>query len=257
MTTDTSKLARGLIEARRQGKLASYAPETAPAGVAEAMLVQKEVMAAIGETVAGWKVGYTPDGIPVGAPIYNGVTCRSGATLHPGPSGKSGIEVEIALLLGKDLPPRPERPYGRDEILEASEALLAGIEIVESRFPAPPKPPFIVLLADNISNGAYARGKEVKDFRGLDLSRLRCRLAVDGRNIHDGVGGHAKGDPLAPVIDYANNPCDLMGGLKAGQFVTTGTLNGCPFIEGACKVMAEIEGLGRVELEIRPPRSKP
>jgi 2-keto-4-pentenoate hydratase len=209
------------------------------------------VTEAIGATVAGWKVGYTPDGIPVAAPIYGGDTHSSGAAPRVGPSRKSGIEVEIALLLGKDLPPRQGGPYGRAEILEATQALLAGVEIVASRFPDPPKPPFLVLLADNISNGCYVRGKEVKEFRGLDLAQLRCRLSIDGRSLHDGIGGHAKGDPLTPVIDYANRPCDRLGGLKAGQIVTTGTLNGCPIIEGACRIVAEVEGLGKVELEIK------
>jgi 2-keto-4-pentenoate hydratase len=251
MAIDMSKLERALIEARRQGKLAAFAPDLVPAGIADAMAIQKTVKEAVGASVAGWKVGYAPDGTPVAAPLYGNVIYRNGAALGVGPSGKSGIEVEIALRLIKDLPPRLGRPYSRTEILDASQALLAGVEIVEARFPDPPKPPFLALLADNISNGGYVCGPDAKDARELDLSRLRCTLVVDGRAVHEGVGGHAKGDPLVPVIDYANNPCDLLGGLKAGQIVTTGTLNGCPFIEGACRIVAEIEGLGKVEVEIK------
>ncbi|SED34869.1 2-keto-4-pentenoate hydratase [Rhizobiales bacterium GAS188] len=250
MNADPTGLARALIDARRQGKLAAFSAALVPADVAEAMAVQREVAQAVGASVAGWKVGYTPEGIPVAGPLYASLMHRGGARVRVGPSHKSGIEVEIALRLGKDLPPRPGRPYGRSEILDAAAALLIGVEIVEARFPDPPKPPFLTLLADNISNGGYVSGPDVTDFRGLDLSHLRCSLSVDGRIIHDSVGGHAKGDPLAPALDYANQPCDLLGGLKAGQVVTTGTLSGCPFIEGACKVAAEIEGLGKVEFEI-------
>jgi 2-keto-4-pentenoate hydratase len=251
MTFARSTLADALIDARRRGTLAAFTARMAPASIAEAMGVQKAVTEAIGASVAGWKVGYAPEGVPVAAPLYAGVIHRGGEVLDVGPSGKSGIEVEIALLLGKDLPPRPGRPYGRAELLDACEALLAAVEIVETRLPDPPKPPYLALLADNISHGSFVRGDDVKTFHKLALERLNCRLRLDGRVIHEGVGGHAMGDPLVPVIDYANHPCDLLGGLRAGQIVTTGTLSGCPFIEGAGKIQAEIEGLGEVRFEIK------
>jgi 2-keto-4-pentenoate hydratase len=250
MSEASTELGRALIEAHQTRRLVNFAPRLVPASVAEAMRVQKEVIDAVGASVAGWKVGYTPDGIPVAGPIYAGVMHAGGAVLRHGPLGKSGIEVEIALLLGQDLPPRPGKPYRRDEVLAATRALIAGIEIVAPRFPDPPKPPFLAILADNIGNGAYLRGAEISDFRGLDLAHLRARLTIDGRTVHDAIGGHAKGDPLAPVVDYANRPCDLLGGLRAGQVVTTGTLSGCPYVDGAAKVTAEIGGLGEVRLEI-------
>jgi 2-keto-4-pentenoate hydratase len=214
------------------------------------MAIQAAVASGIGASVAGWKVGYTQDATPVAAPLYGDATHPAGARLRLGPSGVSGIEVEIALRLRRDLPPRPDAPYGRDDILDASEAVLAGVEIVEGRFPREPRPPFLALLADNISNHAYVRGNDVKVAGGLDLAKLRVRLAIDGEAVHEGVGGHASGDPLIPVIDYANRPCDLLGGMKAGQIVTTGTLSGCPLIEGECRIEASIEGLGTVTLDI-------
>jgi 2-keto-4-pentenoate hydratase len=249
MTIAQSQLGRALIQARRDATLVQLSTELVPTDVARAMRVQKEVMDAIGASVAGWKVGYTPEGIPVAAPLFAADIYRSGATLRHGPARKSGIEAEIALVLGEDLPPRPGRPYSRDEILAASRAALAGIEIVAPRFTEPPKP-FLAAVADNIGNGAYVLGPEVKDFRGLDLTRLRSQVKIDGRTTHDAVGGHPKGDPLAPVVDYANAPCDLLGGLKAGQVVTTGSLSGCPYVEGAIKIVVEIEGLGVVDLKI-------
>ena len=252
MTIASRKLADALIEARRAGRLARLTPDLVPVDIAAAMRTQKVVAEAIGGSIGGWKVGYTPDAIPVAAPIYAHLMHRSGATLGQGPSRRSGIEVEIALLLGRDLPPRPGRAYGRTDILDAAQALLAGIEIVEPRFPESSKPPFLAILAANINNGGYVRGEEVRDFRGLDLSHLRASLVIDGRKVHEGVGGHAKLDPLIPVLDYANTPCDLLGGLRAGHIVTTGTLSGCPYVEGAAKVVAEIEGLGEVEVEIKP-----
>ena len=250
MTEPSAELARVLIEARKGARLASFSPALIPESLAGAMRVQKAVAQAIGARVGGWKVGYMPDGTPVAGPLYAADMHESGARLRHGPLRKSGIEVEIAILLARDLPPRPGKPYGRDDILAATAAVLAGVEIVASRFPDPPKPPFLAILADNIGNGGYVRGAETGEFARLDLARLRARLVIDGRVTHDAVGGHAKGDPLLPVIDYANAPCDLLGGLKAGQLVTTGTLSGCPYVEGAASITAEIEGLGEVRLII-------
>ena len=250
MTADALPLARALIERRRNQRLLPFNAELTPRDINESMAIQGVVAHAVGASVAGWKVGYTPDMIPVAAPLYAQVMHQSGARLRIGPSGESGIEVELALRLRHDLPPRPGAPYNRNDILNATQAILAGVEIVESRFPREPRPSFLALLADNISNGAYVCGSDVKVDSALDLGSLRVLLAVDGRLIHEGVGGHASGDPLAPVIDYANRPCDVFGGLKAGQIVTTGSLSGCPFIQGACRIEASIDGLGKVALEI-------
>jgi 2-keto-4-pentenoate hydratase len=249
VTADTQPLAMALIDARHNQRLLHFSTELTPRDVREAMAIQGVVARAIGASVAGWKVGYTPDLIPVAAPLFARATHRSGARLRVGPSGESGIEVELALRLRRDLPPQPA-PYSRDDILNATQAILAGVEIVESRFPREPRPLFLALLADNVSNRAYVCGSDVKVDRALDLATLRVSLTVDGRTIHEGVGGHASGDPLAPVVDYANRPCDVFGGLKAGQIVTTGSLSGCPFIEGACRIEASINGLGKVVLEI-------
>lgn len=250
MSSQPTPFAAALIEARRRRGVAPFTSPIAPATIAEAMAIQKEVADAMGASVAGWKVGYAPDGSPVAGPIYTTVMHASGDALPLGPSAKSGIEVELAVRLSKDLPRRPGRPYERTEILDACEALLMGVEIVESRFADAPKLPFLALLADNSSNGAFVGGQEVREFRGLELSRLRCKLALDGKVAHEGVGGHAKGDPLVALIDYVNRPCDALGGLRAGQIVTTGTLSGCPYVAGAVKVFAELEGLGEVAFEI-------
>jgi 2-keto-4-pentenoate hydratase len=250
MSPGRRPFATALIEARRRGGLAPLTPQITPANIADAMAIQKEVADALGASVAGWKVGYAPDGVPVAGPIYATVMHASGDAIPLGPSARSGIEVELALRLSKDLPSRPARPYARMEILDACEALLIGVEIVESRLAEPPKPPFLALLADNSGNGAFVRGREVRDFRGLELSRLHCKLALDGKVVHEGMGGHAKGDPLLALLDYVNRPCDAFGGLRAGQIVTTGTLSGCPYAEGAVKVFAELEGLGEVAFEV-------
>lgn len=130
---ETAGLAQTLIEAQQEARLAAFRPSLVPANVAAAMAVQRDVARALGAKVAGWKVGYTPEGAPVAGPVYAKRLHPNGGKLPVGPSRKSGLEVEIALRLGKDLPRRSE-PYTRAELLDPASALLIGVEIVEARF---------------------------------------------------------------------------------------------------------------------------
>ena len=219
-----------------------------PATMAEAMEVQAAVAAALGAEVAGWKVGYTPDGTPFAAPLYAGYMETSGACLPLRQGGVWGVEPEIAVRLGRDLPPRPGQPYSRAEIMDAIAAVLAGIEIVGSRIIDHGAAPFPVRIADNFMNAAYVAGAELADWRHLDLTALRATLSLGGKVAHDAVGGHPNGDPLKPLQDYANAQCDRLGGLKAGQIVTTGSLCGLVPVPGAVETVAAIEGIGEARL---------
>ncbi|MCK7495249.1 MAG: hypothetical protein MZW92_32265 [Comamonadaceae bacterium] len=58
-------------------------------------------------------------------------------------------------------------------------------------------------------------GGATPDCRGLDLSRLRVRFAVDGTTVHDKVGGHPQGDPIEPIRAYLARANDALGGLRA------------------------------------------
>lgn len=215
-----------------------------PATMAEAMEVQAEVAAALGVEVAGWKVGFSPDGTPFAAPLYRCYVEKSGAHLPMRDGGVWGVEAEIAVRLARDLPPRPGQPYTRAEIMDAIGAVLTGIEIVGSRIIDHNAAPFAARIADNFMNAGYVAGAELADWRHLDLKSLRATLTLGGKVVHDAVGGHPNGDPLKPLEDWANAQCDRLGGLKAGQIVTTGSLCGLVPMPDAVEVVAAVEGIG-------------
>lgn len=221
-----------------------------PATVHEGMAVQAEVAQQLGASVAGWKVGAGPERIPDGAPLYAHLVQESGASFPVRKSGLWGVEPEIGVRLKSDLPPRADASYTREEIAEAVGAVFAGIEIVASRlidFKAAPYPAF---LADNIGNAGYIVGREVEDWRGLDLSQLHATLTVGGETVLDAAGGHPYGDPLAPLLNYANAQCDGLGGLKAGQIITTGSLCGLVAVIRPCDATLVIEGLGETRVRL-------
>ncbi len=219
-----------------------------PSTMTEAMQVQAAVAEALGAEVGGWKVGFSPEGTPFAAPLFSAYMEKTGAHLPMRHGGVWGVEPEIAVRLGRDLPPRPGQPYSRAEIMDAIAAVLTGIEIVGSRIVDHDSAPFPVRIADNFLNAGYVAGAELAEWRHLDLTRLRATLTIGGKAVHDAAGGHPNGDPLKPLEDHANAQCDRLGGLKAGQIVTTGSLCGLVKVPEPGAVVAAVEGIGEAQV---------
>jgi 2-keto-4-pentenoate hydratase len=243
-------LAHMLVEAHRAQTPLVYRADLDPGDAGRAYAIQAQVAEGLGAKVAGWKCGAMDAGrLVFGAPILDLYTRESGGTWRL-PKGQSlKIEVEIAIRLGRDLPVRNTR-YTRAEILDATAEVFCGVELVGARFANAGDASFAAKLADNFNNAGYVVGGGAKNFAALDLSALRSKLWIDGKLAHDAVGGHGHGDPLVPVVAWASQHCDALGGLRAGQFVTTGTLNKPPTVDRPAHIEIEVEGLGRAAFDI-------
>lgn len=242
-------LSARLAEARRTRTPCALGPEDAVRDAASAYRVQAEVAECVGTRVAGWKVGASPapGRLAMAGPIF-ACDMRDDGGLYRLASGEAvKVEVELGLRLARDL---PARILSRSEILSAAESIFVGLELVGSRYQCPDAVPFESRVADNFNNAAYVVGAAIGSPAGLDLAALPCRLRIDGATVADHVGGHADGDPLAPLMAWAAVQADVCGGLRAGQFVTTGTLN-VPFdMARAGLIEAELAGVGRVSLRL-------
>ena len=246
-----STLAAKLADARRTLKFIDFDPAIACKDIAEAYAVQAEVARLIGADVAGWKVGLLPEGKGGwAAPIFGVSTIASGGTFHfKGDMDSVKVEAELGVRFARDLPPRPGKPYSREEVLDAVGAIFAGVELVGTRFRKGVQLPFATRLADGFANTAYTPGPDFKDFRSLDLSKIRCVLKQDGKIISDREGGHQQGDPMVPVVAWANVQADRFGGIKAGQYITTGTLTEPYDLDAAVTLENELVGIGKAVLK--------
>lgn len=226
--------------------------EPAPADHAAAYDVSAGVRAALGETVGGWKVGQAPDATkaPMGAPMYASGFLKSGGRFALKAGRPMIPEIEIAVRLARDLPPRPGKPYTRDEILDHCDSLLLGVELIERRIPKGAA--FTLNLADDLGNIGYVVGPEVPvaAARALDLANLHCRFLIGDTVQNDRKGGHPKGDPLASLLDWANAQRDRHGGMKAGHVVTLGSLTPMVEMTAPAPLRAELEGFGAISVEI-------
>jgi 2-keto-4-pentenoate hydratase len=241
-----SKAARLLIEARRTGvALAELPADCRPKNVSEAHAVQDEVNRELGEPIGGWKANAPPGGETQRGAIFERVIFASPARIPASIVPLLGVEAEIAFRFLKDLPPRT-RDYGRDEIGDAVAAF-AAIEVVDARMRDYNKIPLLDRLADNICNGAFVHGETVGAWRKLPIDRLRVRLQIDGRTIADKIGGHPIDDPVGPAVALVNH-LRTHGGVKAGQFVTTGSCTGIEYAKPGQTVTASFDGLGSAEV---------
>src|SRR5579859_3034127 len=119
-----------LVEARRTGRLLDGLPPSChPASVADSEAIQAQVIVALGEAVAGWKVAML-NGELMGGAILAPRVFASPAQVPAGLTPLRGVEAEIAFHFDRDMRPRAAA-YDYAEVA-ASVTALAAIEIVDS-----------------------------------------------------------------------------------------------------------------------------
>ncbi|MBN9076144.1 MAG: 2-keto-4-pentenoate hydratase [Rhizobiales bacterium] len=198
-----------------------------PQNVEQAMRAQ--AVASAGHPVAGWKVAIGPEGMPVAAPLLDIANAESHNEVRRQNSNPVAVEVEIAFRLGSDIV--PGRSYSREDIRRRVDSVHIGVELIGPRLVEGDKAPFPLFLADRLGNGGYVVGPELES-GAIDLLMSGSEplpamsVCVDGREILNVRPHHPNGDPLAPLVAYANAQIDQLGGLRRGQFVTTGSLCG-------------------------------
>lgn len=210
------------------------------------MQVQALVQRRLAKPVGGWKVAIGPQQLPVAAPLLDLLPDSSEIRLFR----NCTIEVELAVLLRKDLPKRETGSYQRADILESIENVVMGIEMIGGRFDSATSVPFLSFLADNLGNRAYVVGGTVPRTALSEVNGLDCHVTLGGQTLYQAPAAHPAGDPLLPLLAYANAQNDCLGGLKAGQVVTTGSLCGVLPVSGAGLLEASVAKVGRVSVRI-------
>lgn len=244
MDSETGVMATRLVRARLSGEDVSNSGLPVPDNMASAMQVQALVQAQLARPVAGWKVAIAADNVPVAAPLLEVYPAASEIRLFQ----KCTIEVELAVVLGKELPRRGAGSYNRSDIIDAIESLVVGIEVIGGRFDSGASVPFLSFLADNLGNRAYVIGDRLPLSILDQVGGLACHVTLDESSIYQAPAAHPAGDPLLPLLAYANRQSDCLGGLKAGQVVTTGSLCGVIPVHTAGLLNARLDKVGEVSI---------
>lgn len=251
LSPQEKNLAEALLEARTAGKLVDPQSVPVPADMASAMRVQAWVSRQLGEKIIGWKVGFSPENVAFAAPLSDSAVLKAPACWLQKPGPDFRIEIEIGIRLAKDLPVRPDRPYSREELADAIDTVFCGIEMLASRYSDPSELTFLQGLADNSHNGGYILGEEKKTMTiPGPLDRMTCRATLDGMELFNAAPKHPQNDILLPVIAYASAQNDGLGGLKAGQIITTGSLSGVISSPKGGKFIASLTGFDEMIVDL-------
>jgi 2-keto-4-pentenoate hydratase len=208
-----------------------------PADRSDGYVIQAAVAGLSGQCVVGWKIAATSlvgqAHIGVDGPLAGGLLndrvleCQKSGdalwrvSLHG--NLMRVAEAEFAFRLGQSLPAR-ERVYGVQEVLDAVDSLHPAIELPDSRYDNFARVGAPQLIADSACACWLIVGEATRaDWRRQDLAAHTVETFLNERPAETGVGANVLGDPRLALTWLANELRTYGPGLRAGDFVTTGT----------------------------------
>jgi 2-keto-4-pentenoate hydratase len=263
MEPDAVRAARFLAEGH--ARLAPFEPVPqifAPRTIQQAFAAQDALQAIMTDTlgpVAGWKIALTTRVMqqmvgwhePVPGAVFARTVHRSPAQVHAERFTHLGIECELAVRLGADLPAHGA-PYDRDAVAAAVAAVMPAFELVDdrrvdySRFAAN----ILSFVADNAWNAGVVLGAPVTDWHTLDLASLHGVLSVNGEPEGEGHGRDVMGHPLDALTWLANALAARGRGLAAGMLIMTGSIVATRFVAAGDEAAFRLGALGEVHASI-------
>src|SRR5215470_3290591 len=228
------------------------------ADLAAAYGVQRRFVELMGETagaVAGYKIGLTSArmqkmcGIdqPIAGAIFGTRVMASGVTLQARRYHHVGLEFEVGVRLGRDLP-RAQAPFTRERVAEAVDGVCAAVEVVDDRHADYATLEALSLIADNSWNAGAVLGTFATSWDNLE--EASGVVWLNGQEIDRGYGRDVLGHPFVPLAWLANHHAESGGALRAGDVVLTGSLITTRFPKEAGAFRYELAGIGTVELAV-------
>jgi 2-keto-4-pentenoate hydratase len=203
--------------------------------------------------MVGYKIGCTSAVMqqyldiphPCGGGVFAKGVHDSGASLRAGDFVRVGVECEIAVRLGRDLP-ASEAPFTADNVAQAIEAYLPAIEIVDDRYVKWETMGAPTLVADDFFAAGCVLGAPVARTKAPDLLEVIGRAVINGVEVSRGTGADVLGHPHNALAWLANHLADNGKALRAGQIVLTGSLVKTAWLNAGDGVRMELSGLGTV-----------
>ena len=187
---------------------------------------------------------------PCAGVIFEKTVLRRSASVPRSGFVRLGIECEIAVELAHDLMPAG-MPVDRESAGKAVGAVMAAIELVDERYANFRTLGIPTLIADDFFDSGCLLGEAVRDWRKLDLARLAGITYINGVEVGRGIGALVMGHPLEALAWLANTRAKHgFDPLKAGEFVTLGSVVETKWLDAGDEVRVEIDQLGELMLSV-------
>ena len=227
-----------------------------PGTLDDAYAIQKELhcmLSGLWGPLAGYKLAYTTPVMqeragldhPVLGGVFQKTIMRSPVVLNFTEYVNLGIELEIGVTLGKDLP-ASGAPYTRDTVAPAVAEVATAFEIVDMRTPddLTTEERTLMSVAVNILNAGVVLGDPITDWQNLDLVNCKGAMTINHEPVGAGYGRDVMGHPFEPLVWLANELSARNHPLKAGDTVITGSLVPPTPLGFASEARISIDGLG-------------
>lgn len=234
-----------LIRARRAAApIENLKDAETPTDLREVYAIQDAIAADFGQ-IGGFKVGApSPTDEPFFAPMPKAWMVANNASLAGEHYRLCGVEAEIAFEFGRDLAPRKD-PYTREEVAAAVSQCVPAIELLESAYSDPRAVPRFTMFADLQMHGGFVPGAAIANWQSIDWSKEAVELLVDGKVEVARTGSNPGGSDLLRLLTYlANEGAERTGGIRAGQWVTTGSWTGATWLQPGRTVEARFASAG-------------
>ncbi|MEJ8571704.1 fumarylacetoacetate hydrolase family protein [Microbaculum marinum] len=247
-----AEIGAAVASARRRGTMMAAPAGWPPAGSGAAEEIQAAAAAAMGEPVAGWKIGATSreaqaimgcDG-PFFGPLFAPRVHEGGSSL-PFVEGTLGVECEYAFRISTDQP-AVKSDYDDQSVADLVGACHPALEIVGRRVRGDGFPSVNEAIADFALNVAFVHGPRIDGWRDADLAGTPVRGFVGEEETNAGHGSNVLGHPLKALAWLANALAVRGTGLKAGDWVSTGTCLGVVPAAAGSTVSGDYGRMGRV-----------
>jgi 2-oxo-3-hexenedioate decarboxylase/2-keto-4-pentenoate hydratase len=260
MTDRIAEAAAAIADARLSGKRLGVLTEAIrPRDEGEAYRVQHKVHGRLSAGGFGKRVGYKIActtkvmqeylGIPnpCSAGVFTAGVHRNGVVLNQDDFRRIGIECEIAVRFGRDLPIGSRR-FEPADVGEAVAAYMPAVEIVDDRYVDWRKTDTPTLIADDFFAAGCVLGEPVAANTVGDIAAMIGTTTINGVEAGRGRGSDVMGHPLNALAWLANTLATRGTSLKAGEIVLTGSLVETKWLNRGDVVTVDVSGLGTIDM---------
>ena len=221
-----------------------------PADREAAYRVQQQMLARMGTSIAGWKVGTAPlpDAVwsaPLPQPCVLESPARAQLARHP----VCGLELELAFRFDREFSPAILSQTD-EEILEALAFMALALEVVSTRYLGWPDVPDLLKLADLQNHGLLVVGEAVPYDPGFPFLAPTLSLQVNGIEVARQPGGNPAGDPRRLLPPLVRQCVERGVSITPHHWITTGSYSGICFVDAPAHCTGHMEQLPALALSL-------